>query len=651
MLVESLHMHNFMPYYSDVEIIFPTEKQTNTTIFFGENTKGKTSILNAFRWVLYGEAESKGHKLKYTDLLNRKASSEGSKKVFVELSFLSDKDRYLVRREFTDDTHSESPQFFAQKNGQPLTPEQGIQTIERIAPYGTRRFFLFDGELLREYEELMNPSTSTAKKIKKAIEDVMGFPTLLKTLDLLEEVEKKYRVESKNEKTSNAAVMKLKEDRENLAQTLKERVNEHKKLVQQEVEQRNSLNSIASDIDASTQAKEKYDELLGTKKERDQLKVQINEQESLLKEQKRDIWKSILEANIRERAIKAHDSQKLRENLQNKIQRCLITLETLKETEADGICPTCKQQVNRGEEISGRVQKTSEDLSHLQRELDALPLAAPMIAASLKLSDAPRINDYIQAEHIAQITVTKHADCLENISSLQDEIGDFDGANVNTKITRKVRLEQSLEELDEEINRIEDQIVEMKGKILALSKNIEKESGAVGISKENALLVTQRVIDIFQKSKGILRESIKKHVEEAAASAFLEMTSRPEDYSGLQITDSYGLEMLANDGSVVPQRSSGAEQVVALALIDGLNRVGKSPGPVIMDTPFGRLDETHRAKVLAYMPKSARQFMVFVHSGELRKDSNALGPIMHQIGKQYEIHSSGPYESYVELVK
>ena len=158
----------------------------------------------------------------------------------------------------------------------------------------------------------------------------------------------------------------------------------------------------------------------------------------------------------------------------------------------------------------------------------------------------------------------------------------------------------------------------------------------------------KRLSEIFESSKNILRDQIKKRVEAEAQSAFLKMTSRPDDYVGLRITDSYGLEIISHDGSVVPERSAGAEQVVALALIDGLNRVGKSPGPVIMDTPFGRLDETHRSKILSYMPTSARQFMVFVHSGELKQDSIALDSIRNRIGKEYTIRSRSAYVSFME---
>lgn len=226
MIVRTLHMQNFMPYYGDTEIVFPEDSITNTTIFFGENTKGKTSILNAFRWVLYGEAESKGRSLSYQELLNKKAADEGETQVFVELTFISDRDEYVVRRTMTSPTQKTDGNLIFQINGQPVTVEAGIKAIERIAPHGTRRFFLFDGELLREYEELMEPTTNTAKKIKKAIEDVMGFPSLVKALDLLDVVERRYRAESKQEKSSNEAVDILKEERDQLVEKIIEKESE-----------------------------------------------------------------------------------------------------------------------------------------------------------------------------------------------------------------------------------------------------------------------------------------------------------------------------------------------------------------------------------------------------------------------------------------
>ena len=72
----------------------------------------------------------------------------------------------------------------------------------------------------------------------------------------------------------------------------------------------------------------------------------------------------------------------------------------------------------------------------------------------------------------------------------------------------------------------------------------------------------------------------------------------------------------------MPTRRPQAEQKVALALINGLNRTGKNPGPVIMDTP-GTPDKTHRRRIFTYMPTSCTQLVLFVHSGEL-EDGDAI---------------------------
>ena len=650
MIVRSIHLHNFMPYYADVMIDFPEDEATNTTIFYGENTKGKTSILNAFRWVLYGEAESKGRTLGYRELLNRKAESEGESEIYVELIFTSFGDHYVVRRTMTGAQPGGKGSLRMQKNGQPVTHDEAVQTIERIAPYGTRRFFLFDGELLREYEELMEPTSNTAKKIKKAIEDVMGFPTLMKTLEILDAVEKKFRKESAAEKTSNEAVKQLKEERDNLDSSLNEKVAELERLGHLETETRSKLSELAEAIDGSKQIKEKYDDLQRLKNERDFFKEQIDDNEGNLREAKRDVWKSLLYENISAGAERAMSDRRTRNKLEAAVEKLNLEISDLQRSKETEVCATCNQDIRDLSNLTERIQAKLEQVATIRREIESMPGSDALIEISMRLSNAPRLQDYLTLEKSADQAQARYNDNIDKIRRLQDEIGAFDGAGVDAKLITKVKLQQSLEQLAASITALEGETAAIKSKKLSLSKRIEELSRSDGVSKEHALLETQQLSDIFEKAKGFLRGDIKVHVEKAAMHAFLEMTSRPDDYAGLKITDSYGLEMIARDGSVVPQRSAGAEQVVALALIDGLNRVGRSPGPVIMDTPFGRLDQTHRANILAYMPKSARQFMVFVHSGELQKDSAVLDPIKHLIGKQYSIKSSGSYVSYLEEV-
>ena len=151
MIIDHLKMVNFIPYYGDVTIEFPRDSFSNMVVFHGENTKGKTSILNAFRWVLYEEAGKKGKSLLYDDLLNRRAKKEGQTHFEVELAFSSAGDKYVLSRTQTSSDPS-SMRALMTKNGDPVDADTLRREIERIAPVGTSRFFLFDGELLSEYE-------------------------------------------------------------------------------------------------------------------------------------------------------------------------------------------------------------------------------------------------------------------------------------------------------------------------------------------------------------------------------------------------------------------------------------------------------------------------------------------------------------------
>ena len=108
-----------------------------------------------------------------------------------------------------------------------------------------------------------------------------------------------------------------------------------------------------------------------------------------------------------------------------------------------------------------------------------------------------------------------------------------------------------------------------------------------------------------------------------------------DSYSGLEINENYGLQIINKNGEKVIMKSSGAEQIVALSLIDALSKTGRPSGPVVMDTPFGRLDPEHRVRILEYLPTSASQLILFVHKGETGND--ILNKISGQIGKEYQL--------------
>jgi len=56
MKLHRLSVTNFMPYKGPITIDFPTDDSRNVMIVFGDNMRGKTSLLNALRWGFYGRA-------------------------------------------------------------------------------------------------------------------------------------------------------------------------------------------------------------------------------------------------------------------------------------------------------------------------------------------------------------------------------------------------------------------------------------------------------------------------------------------------------------------------------------------------------------------------------------------------------------------
>ena len=52
----SLEVCNWLAYKGIQKIEWPQDDHANILVLFGENMNGKSSILNAIRWALYGEA-------------------------------------------------------------------------------------------------------------------------------------------------------------------------------------------------------------------------------------------------------------------------------------------------------------------------------------------------------------------------------------------------------------------------------------------------------------------------------------------------------------------------------------------------------------------------------------------------------------------
>lgn len=57
MLIKKLELENFRQYIGSQTIEFSIDREKNVTVLIGVNTSGKTTLVRAFEWVLYGTNE------------------------------------------------------------------------------------------------------------------------------------------------------------------------------------------------------------------------------------------------------------------------------------------------------------------------------------------------------------------------------------------------------------------------------------------------------------------------------------------------------------------------------------------------------------------------------------------------------------------
>ena len=102
--------------------------------------------------------------------------------------------------------------------------------------------------------------------------------------------------------------------------------------------------------------------------------------------------------------------------------------------------------------------------------------------------------------------------------------------------------------------------------------------------------------------------------------------------------ETHAVELTGQDGRPLPAQdlSAGERQLLAVALLWGLARAAGQPLPVVIDTPLGRLDGSHREHLLErYFPYASHQVILLSTDTEI--DDDAYARIAKHVGRSYRL--------------
>ena len=186
--IRRLTVENFGPYLGRHSIEIGAGP--GVWVIYGENGRGKTSILNAFRYALYGEVFGRLGQKRPQDFVNRRyAEDNHDAKFTLQLELTQGLNLYQISRSCS---LSGEESLIIQKDGSALSIESGKRELERLFPPKLADFFLFDGEMLQRYEQLGHPGSEQSDAVRSEVERLLGVTAVEEAREHLDKMQAKF---------------------------------------------------------------------------------------------------------------------------------------------------------------------------------------------------------------------------------------------------------------------------------------------------------------------------------------------------------------------------------------------------------------------------------------------------------------------------
>lgn len=649
MLIKSLRMENFRQFRGSTNIDFSCDPEKNVTVILGDNTFGKTTLLQAFNWCFYGKVNFDQNP---DFLLNYEVSEEmrnGEQQlVEIEITVLHDGIEYVITRSqryncSNGNVRGESvPRVkvsYKQNDGQTesVKPAHVENVINNILPEDLSTYFFFDTERVS--------SASSRRDVAEAVKGLLGLSILDSAIKHLGDRAKRSTVIGKL-----YGSMDLEGDAK--AQEALNRIQSSEAKCSASGEQLDDCISQISQYDAR---KEQLDAIL-----RDQQST------AALQKKKEDIERRItMERKALADAITLYFQEFSGGALPFFAQPLLGTAKAfLKEVKVDdkGIKDLTKdtilELIKRGRCVCGQpLVEGSDALKHLQEELAYVP---PESIGNTVRHYRQRLDNFSRtAGRTYNSLEERYKSILRSKTYIQDWEDELLG--ISDQIAGKENMRQYEQELTDIRSRLRDlhakkdrlnrDIGALKGDIERYKKVYDSLTAVSGKNRQAMELIRyaeeirEWLVDTYKEKEATIREDLEAKVNEI----FERM------YHGrrrVAIDAKYHVELLTtiSDREIASGESEGSNRVKNFAFIAGLVALAKTkivadsnengvnlsaePYPLVMDAPFSNADETHTANISKVLPEIAEQVIMFV----MQKDWNYAEPVMQEsVGKRYHL--------------
>ena len=668
MIIKYIELKNFRQFKGKQRIDFSSDPNKKATLIIAKNTTGKTTLLEAFSWILYGTCNLKS--VRNSEIDEMLAPNHGEE-VSGEICLMHLSQEYRLIRTMkywkaNTKISNEDPYFkILTKDKQGITKEFGgleaKKLVNQIVPQKLFPYFFFKGESIEKIgKEISGGKNSKNSEFVKAIRGMLGFDYLYQTINDLEKIVASYQTEIAH----NTSDKKL--------SAIQSRIN-------QAIEEINKYNNLIKDNDNNihlyeSERKQVSDEILksGDVAGKQKQAIQLTNRIGYLK----------IDIASLEKDIFAKFSSKGHWLLAREIID--DSLKLLKEHgDIDKGIPglnasAVKYLLNKKECICGTKIEEGDDcwnaLTELIKYLPPNNLGAEIskYESMVKLESGKGddyLTDYIKQRKDLEKLRTELVQKVKELEEVDNAIKN------HPDMTKKKMREQELYSL---INMCSEKRGTYKFNLKKAEDDktaAEKEKSQYDVLDKHTAMLKEyewQANRLLMRLKLFCNKKEKEkrlELQEAINQIFLEIFDI--DIT-LSLTDDYGIELKSGDNMSLDdfENSTSQDAIMAFSFIGGIIKLARNktpkvpspddgesigdvelevePYPLVMDAPSSSFDIERIENFCKIMPSIAEQVIFFIKDTDgnyVRKD---LLPI---IGKEYAMDKISKTETIVTEVK
>lgn len=665
MIIKKIQLSDFKSYYGKQEFEF----EEGLNIISGKIGTGKTSLFEAFQWVLLDEL-SQNNKIEQNFILNKKHEQESKKnksekiKSQVKIHVKENNIVYYITKENTYKLNGETYVFFDSDlsifYNEPRTGNSKIVKDKReieakldiLFPEKLRKYLLFKGESLNELIDFSNPNT-----LEQAVKQISYLPLFTRMLkivnNIIDKTDKKYRnilrANTREQKRFDELEKSL-EDKENKVKKHKanfEEIDEDiETLESEESKYIEKLNFIAGFPELKEEeSKLKYDKkrlldsLERLDKENKQLYINkwiLAGTEPLLDKAEKELRKFI---SWRQNEI-AINKEQLEEGVPGdhlirrmiEEKKCLIC--GTEEDEKPDLLDILKTHLDENKKIKNVLSDEVEDLNEKVRDIvkNVSPIKLSITRVNSEISDRIRLISEKEDE------ISKNSEDLNKISdkikTLISEKGygilELNPTTINSAIKR---VKDALKTKKSQWNFYDREIKSLTPEINALKSKLEslippEDTNIKNLPEKKSLLYLQDIKSLINKKVQLEKIDLIKKIESEANNIQRKIVTQSKDndiivlYTKINQAD-YSISFVDKDGN--PNPGHGAQKTLAkMSIISSVlklsNDYKNESYPFIVDAPASNFDDTITKPFIKSVAQNFTQGIVILKDIHLEID-------------------------------